>query len=114
MDNGKLKFLLMELYNYMEDRANEETRNDEYRFLFKIYKQLKELGVRPPDDDKFNVSKKVGTEHEPMNFRAFTSDDEIFSAIDPEGKRFNMNGKSNRPELNESLDKIKSEFKRFL
>jgi uncharacterized protein YkuJ len=109
-NNSHLIYTLKRLYNYMEDRANEEQRNDEYHFLFDIYKSLKELGVNPPDDDKFGIAGK----EKPLQLRAFSSDDEIFDTIDPEGKRFNMNGRSSRPELNESIKKLKTDFKRFI
>jgi hypothetical protein len=105
-----LIYTLKRLYNYMEDRANEEQRNDEYQFLFDIYKSLKSLGVNPPDDDKFGIAGK----EKPLQLRAFNSDDEVFDMIDPEGKRFDMNTRSSRPELNESIEKLKTNFKRFL
>ena len=110
MDNGRLVHTLKELYNYMEDRADEQGRNEEYRFLFKIHKGLIELGAGSPEDDKFGVSSK----EEPSGIRAFDSVEDAFDSIDPEGNRHNMSYNSDRPELNESIKKLKTDFKRFI
>jgi hypothetical protein len=105
-----LIYTLKRLYNYMEDRANEEQRNDEYYFLFDIHKSLKSLGESDPEDDKFGIAGK----EKPMKISAFSSVEDAFDTIDPEGKRFNMDTRSSRPELNESIEKLKTNFKRFL
>jgi len=110
MENSSLIHTLKKLYNYMEDRADENERNDEYHFLFEIHKALTDLGAGSPEDDKFGIAGK----EKPMKLSAFSSSDEAFDAIDPEGKRFNMDTRSSRPELNESIEKLKTDFKRFI
>lgn len=103
MEKERLIHTLKELYNYMEDRANEEQKNEEYHFLFKIHGALASLGAGSPEDDKFGIAGKEA----PRRYSAFSSVDDVFNTIDPEGDRFKMNDFSNRPELNESISRIK-------
>ena len=99
MNNGRLIQTLKELYNYMEDRADEEGRNQEYRFLFKIHKGLLELGAGSPEDDKFGVASKK----EPLNLSAYSAE-EIGAFLNSQKNNFQP---KKTPGLNEDVFHVK-------
>ena len=100
MDYGRLVHTLKELYNYMEDRADEEGRNEEYRFLFKIHKGLIGLGAGSPEDDKFGIAGK----EEPMRLSTYSAE-EIGGFLDSQKNNFQP---KKTPGLNEEVSRIKN------
>ena len=94
------------LYNYMEDRADEDNENEEYKMLFTIYDALKELGVEPPPDDKFDIHNK--SQRPRLSAFGF---DEIGSVLGKLTKQRDQFIDSNKENMNEEILK---QFKRFL